>query len=391
MGRSGGGGGGRSGGGGGGGGRSSGGFSGGSRGGSGGRSGGPSGGRGGAPRGGMGGPGMGRPGMGGPGYRGPVAPPPPRRRRSGSAFGGAFLGGMLGSAAGNAMSGGNGGGSNRDDRPTSGCGCGTIFILICVVLLVMVLATSFGCAGSGSSSYSSSSSEAQVESTVNRTKLSSDEAVVTTYYTDEDGDWIHTPSKLESGLKAFYNKTGVAPYVYILPNGSVTSSSACSTKAAELYDQLFSDEGHFLMVFCDDGNGGYVWGYCGGSATTSVMDSEAVQILAQNLEKYYQTASSDEEVFSDAFEDTGNEIMAAPAGQTAAIVVGVIVVVAAAGVVIYLVVKKRNEKKAAEQKRIDDLLNTPLETFGDKDLEDLEKKYEDKPSGSDTTSTKDGQ
>lgn len=386
MGRSGGGGGGRSGGGGAGGGRSSGGFSGGARGGSGGRSG-PVGARGGMGR----VPRVGMPGFGMGGPRGPVFGPPPRRRRPGSGFGGAFLGGMLGSAAGNAATGRN---SANDDRPSTGCGCGTLFIVVCAILLVVVLATSFGCGGTTFGS-GSGSSQAQVESTVDRTRLAEGTAVVTALYTDEDGDWIHTPAALESGLTAFYNRTGVAPYVYILPNGSVTSSSACSAKATELYDQLFDDEGHFLMVFCDDGSGGYVWGYCGGSATTSVMDSEAVRILAQNLEKYYNTTSiSDEEVFSKTFDDTGRTIMGAPAGRTRAIAIGVVVGAVVVGGVAYVVVKKRKEKQAAEQKRIDDLLNTPLETFGDQSLEDLEKKYEDKPAGGDASaqdaSTKDG-
>ena len=32
-------------------------------------------------------------------------------------------------------------------------------------------------------------------------------------------------------------------------------------------------------------------------------------------------------------------------------------------------------KEAADAKRVEQILNTPLETFGDKDINDLEKKY----------------
>ena len=75
------------------------------------------------------------------------------------------------------------------------------------------------------------------------------------YFTDEDGDWIHDPAKLERGLRHFYEETGVQPYVYILPNGSVRSYQELQSIAQEKYDELFTDQAHFVLVFCDDGNG----------------------------------------------------------------------------------------------------------------------------------------
>ena len=51
-------------------------------------------------------------------------------------------------------------------------------------------------------------------------------------------------------------------------------------------------------------------------------------------------------------------------------------VVIVAGLV-YFGVKNYRASKEREAKRMEEVLNTPLETFGDQDLEDLEKKYQD--------------
>ena len=85
------------------------------------------------------------------------------------------------------------------------------------------------------------------------------------------------------------------PYVYILPNGESTSVSDLKSRAEALYPQLFSDEGHFLLVFCDDGRGGYNCGYTVGSQAKTVMDDEAVSILADYLDRYYNDSSVSEE------------------------------------------------------------------------------------------------
>lgn len=360
-----------------GGGRSSGGFSGGG-GRSGGRSGGPSfggGGFGGAPRGGWGG-GPGGP-HGGPGPRGWNEPHHhhhyggwgwvPRPRVS---FGPVI---------------------NVGPRGGNGCGgCLSIFIIL---MLVFVLLDAFGsCSGRydygfGYGSGSSYSSAASSSSTV-RTKLDSGDVSKTGWYTDEDGDWIHSASRLTSGLEYFYNKTGVQPYVYILKNGSVTSTDELNQRSQELYDQLFSDEGHFLLVFCDDGEGSFNCGYTAGAKATTVLDSEALGILQQELSDAYNTADTDEEVFSDAFRNTADAIMLGAekqasderAGKIGAVVGGVVIV----GGAVYLIVRSRKKKDAERQKRAEDILNTPLEKFGtddatsDKNVEDLASKYEKK-------------
>ena len=374
MGRSGGGGGGGSHGGGGGfsgGGRTSGGFSGGGGGRSGGRSGGPSGGFGGGPRGG---------GFGG----GP----------RGGGFGGGPRGGFgfgFGPSIHVGPSVNVGGGGN------GGCG-GCLGTVIGFILVLMLLSVLYGamdsCSGRNDyGSYGSSAYSATTTSDTVRTKLDSGDVSKTAYYTDEDGDWIHSASKLEKGLSHFFDKTGVQPYVYILKNGSETSVDALNKKSSDLYDQLFSDEGHFLLVFCDAGDGTFNCGYTIGTKARTVMDDEALGVLEDELNNAYNNASSDEEVFSDAFYNTADTIMkaadseakSAATGKVALVVVGV----AAVGGIAYVVVRNKKKADAERKERADQILNTPLEKFGDadnptsdKNVEDLASKYEDK-SGDD--------
>ena len=201
----------------------------------------------------------------------------------------------------------------------------------------------------------------------------------TGYYTDADGDWIHNASQLESGLRHFYKKTGVQPYVYILPNGTTTSTSDLQSRAEKLYGELFTDDAHFILVFCDDGEGGYNCGYAVGSQAKTIMDSEAISILADYLDRYYSDFSlSEEEIFSKAFSDAADRIMTvtgSTARTTTKVLGGVAVVALIAGTVI-IVVKKRDEQKKAEAKRTQEILNTPLEKFGSDEVEELAKKYQ---------------
>lgn len=170
-----------------------------------------------------------------------------------------------------------------------------------------------------------------------------------------------------------------------------------TAKSEDLYGKLFSDEGHFLLVFCDDGNGSYNCGYTVGRAAKQVMDGEAIGILQKELEKAYDNAASDEEVFSDAFENTGIDIMHAAESKesseetaSALKTVGNVAAVglvgcAVGGIVIY--VRKRNAEKEKEKKaEVEKIMNTPLEKFGDSDsdVEQIASKYETGGENADT-------
>lgn len=248
-------------------------------------------------------------------------------------------------------------------------GCYTSVIVLTIMLMVVCMFI-----GTLGSSISHSAS-----STV-REKLPADAVQVTDYYDDIDGTWIFNSNEMEKGLKDFFNRTGVQPYVIIEPNGMTTSQDSLTSIAEESYDKLFSDEGHFLLVFCDDGQGSFNCGYAVGTDAGRVMDSEAIDILADELRYSYRDASSDEGVFSMAFEETGKRIMAAAEGKqqsTAVFEVVTAVIVIGIGVAVCVVLlRKRKQVELERAKRVDEVLNTPIQELGRDDADNLADKYE---------------
>lgn len=205
----------------------------------------------------------------------------------------------------------------------------------------------------------------------------------TDYYTDEAG-WISNKNQLTSGMKDFYQRTGVQPYLYILRdyNGSTTPSTTQLQQFAEQeYDKLFTDEGHFLLVFCDTGSGSYNCGYAVGSQAKTIMDSEAVSVLADYLDRYYSSNMEDEEFFSTVFQKTGERIMTVTKSQAPMVII-VIVIAGAVVAVVFLLYRwreKARQEKRRRDKEMEDILQTPLEQFGNEDeAENLAKKYEKK-------------
>lgn len=186
------------------------------------------------------------------------------------------------------------GGYGRPYGRASGMGCLTqIIVFLFIIFLLFFIAA-----------VASSGSVSITPSTVEREPLSAGSVVMTDFYTDEL-DWIRSGTKLEKGMRQFLKETGVQPYLYITDtvNGTVNpSSSDMEEYAAELYDDLFADEGHFLLLFHEyNSSGNYnMWYTCGAQAKT-VMDKEACDILMDYVDKYYYSDLSEDELFSKAF------------------------------------------------------------------------------------------
>lgn len=328
--------------------------------------------------------GGGRPSMpGGPSFGGGY---PYGGGGSGSGFlGGLLLGQLLGGGRSSGGGGGQGGmppsGPSNDRPPSSpppsgqmpGSGCGTVAVVMAVVaFLLFAFVMLFG--------FGSCSSSDVAASTVDREPLPAGTVEQTAYFTDDDGDWIGQPQKLEAGMRAFYQETGVQPYLYIVPNGSARSTSELTNKAQSLYSELFRDQGHFLLVFCDNDNGGFDCGYWMGDQARTVMDDEALEIFQAYLSSnYYDYSLSEEEIFANTYAQTAERIMTVTPGPPivpVAICFAVVIVV----VVVAIVLAKRRQAREREHIRQQQILATPLEKFGDVELDDLEKKYEQGPT-----------
>ena len=159
-------------------------------------------------------------------------------------------------------------------------------MLLVVVLIIWSVVVS-SCTVSGKTSSGGSSAEIQT-STIRRERLNSSSLVNVGWYTD-NLDWIRDPDKLEKGLAYFYKRTGVSPYLYLTEDAEGVldpTAAQLDAFAGELYDTLFRDEAHFLVVF-QEHNGVYNTRYVCGLEARAVMDDEACEILLDYLDAYY--------------------------------------------------------------------------------------------------------
>lgn len=258
-------------------------------------------------------------------------------------------------------------------------------IIIVLVMLCIVCCTMSAFIGSANNYDSYSYSSNVTENTTERTKL---EGVVskTDWYQDDLG-WIRSPNKMITGLEDFYNQTGVQPYIAFIAysddywNGSTFDTTSADEYLEELYEEKFTDEGHFIFAYfacyndseAMDGEFRYLAGY---SADT-IMDNEALNIFEGYFyTNYYDTSLSIEQMISNTFSSTADSIMSTPTNgwdfaKVAIIVVGIVAVV----VVIYALFKAKAKRDKEREEYTKEILDKPLDTFGDEDLSDLEKKY----------------
>jgi uncharacterized membrane protein len=268
------------------------------------------------------------------------------------------------------------GGGRRRRRMYGGGGPGGCLtaIIIFVILIFIISALSY----SGGSSGGSSNSPEITVSTIEREPLPKGSVNETAYYTDMLG-WIGNRTKLESGLKHFYDKTGVQPYLYITDNingNHSPSQSEMESFANGLYDELFTDEAHLLVVFFEYDERYMDW-YVTGTQAKQVIDTEAADILLDYIDRYYyESGYTDEEFFSKSFSDAADRIMTVTRSPwiTVFIVIGVVVLM----VILFIWWNKSKKQKNLEAKQMEDILKTPLNKFGSTEAEDLAKKYEDK-------------
>lgn len=290
-------------------------------------------------------------------------------------FGSSSGGGFFGSGSRMSSGGSNYGGSGSGGPV--GCGCGAVMIILVIVLIVLLIIGVFV------ASVFTSSSEI-TKSSVARQPLPAGSVNETEYYTDELG-WINNQTKMEEGLKYFYQKTGVQPYVVIVDNvnGSYNpTESELDSYANALYDQLFADEAHLLFVFYEY-NDFYMDRYVAGTQAKTVIDTEAADILLDYIDRnYYDSSLTDEEFFSNSFRDAADRIMTVTKSPwiAAMTTIGIVFAVVILAILLFVWWRHAKNQKNLEAKRTAEMLNTPLEKFDDVEIDDLAKKYQDSPS-----------
>ena len=241
-------------------------------------------------------------------------------------------------------------GYRRNVYTSSSSGLGTL--IACLIVFAVVIFSFF-------------MNDSDVTSTINREKIENPIPYDNNCIKDELG-YVENTSKLSKNLKNFYNKTGIQPYIYLKSyDETLTSDSQKDNYAQNWYEQNIDNEDTFLFVYYEDQDPneiGYM-AYVNGKQVTSVMDSEAVNIFWNYIDRYWTDDSlSTVEVFTKTFNSTANTIMEKSTTSNdiikiICIIVGIIIVIG--GIIYILRMKfKRDKEKAKETVEI---LKTPLD------------------------------
>lgn len=207
------------------------------------------------------------------------------------------------------------------------------------------------------------------QSTVERSKLDSSLCTkVDTWYQD-DINWIHDEKTLLKGLKTFYDKTGVQPYLWITDNingKAKPNTSDFETALKSKYSELFKDEGHVIVCFMESSPSVYATYYWAGSAAKGVIDDEAGEILLDVIDSKYTSDLSDEEMFSKSFSDAATRMM--KVGRTTKqYIILAVAVIAGLGIIVGFIflLKAKRKSDAEEAEERERILNTDINEMSD--------------------------
>lgn len=259
-----------------------------------------------------------------------------------------------------------------------------MWVTLVATLLIVTALLAVSC------SKESASAVHVASSTTRRTKLAAGNVVETGYYTD-NLNWLGKNNRtVLKGMKYFYRQTGVQPYLYLTDtvdsNGRPTEEELAAY-ANLMYDTLFQDEGHCLLLVYENDiylPDNYMCYCVAGVAASTVMDEEAIGILTDYLDASYfnyQTypKGSEAKMVADIYRSTAKNIMAIK-DRTAWIVALSLLLAVILAIVLIDFWKAWKKQKNLEAEQMKEILNTPLETFGkleeDQKLGDLTQKYE---------------
>lgn len=252
----------------------------------------------------------------------------------------------------------------------------TVIVIIVLVILSSIALSSFN------------STHTKVPK--NKTERTALSGVVskTDWYQDDIG-WVSSKNVLITGLEDFYKQTGVQPYILFVPysneywNGSTINATKADQYLEQVYSKKFKDEGHFIFAYfqCQNDTKSEMDGefrYLSGYSADTIMDNEAISILWGYFEKnYYDTSLSLEKMISNTFSETAKSIMNKPTnGWDFLVVLIIIILVIIIIFIIYKVIKSKHQREKEKEEYTKEILDKPLETFGE-DTSEIEKKYEE--------------
>ena len=255
-------------------------------------------------------------------------------------------------------------------------GTGSIGATIVVIILWFIIIAAVLAAVRGTGGGSSYNSFNNIKSTIVREKIETKNAYINDCIIDEIG-WFNNPTKTAAALKAFWEETGVQPYIILKAyDATLKKDEQKEQWATDYYDANFDTENIFLFVYFaekDTENDVGFMAYANGYQTSAVMDAEAMEIFWNYLDGYWTSNMTTDDMFIRTFDSTAKAIMHVSATKNDiimwCIILAVVIVIVVAVVKVIKMIHKRAKEKAEEDARI---LNTPV---GDITSDHLEDKY----------------
>ena len=255
-------------------------------------------------------------------------------------------------------------------------GCASVFLYVVLISFVLAALGSFGSAKKG---YNIGG-----DAKLNKTKFTGEVYKDAGYYKDDSTGSekfivASEESALINGFKSFYDKTGVFPFLYIcetVPGGSTEAN--IKAYGEQLYVDLFSDhgrtvEGNLLILFVADIPDYYL---IGGYDIGDVIDDKATAVICSKINRHWDNGENASQIFGRGLDEAGKNIMAKSNARvytvTFIIIAGVVLVI----LILFKWWKARTAQKNKEQQDLENIMNTPLETFGNQQVNDLTQKYD---------------
>lgn len=251
-------------------------------------------------------------------------------------------------------SGGYSGGSHR-----SGGGCGSVFGSFIAIIIIISFIGLFIAALEESTN---GNIPLFIErSTINREPLPDSKCTpYEEWYQDDWGDWIDDYGEEDSlihGLRYFYEKTGVQPYLWIM--GEEGKDFKYEESLEELsdikYKELFGDdEGHLIVIFREypNASSNYICTATPGyDAEVQVMDEQAREILLDYIDYYYTDSNLTEgQFFDQAFRQAANRMMKKQLSWKQIGVIVAVAIILVIGIIITAKIVKSRKVAVAKQK-----------------------------------------
>lgn len=146
-----------------------------------------------------------------------------------------------------------------------------------------------------------------------RQKLAAEECIESSQWIDDQANWLENQNTVIAKMRSFYEMTGVQPYLIIADqvNGNKDYTEAdVEQYLRSRYDELFEDDGHLILFFCEPYMNEYDPYLLVGSKAATVIDESGENTIYAAIDRWYTDRSlDDDEYFARIFLASGNAIM----------------------------------------------------------------------------------